>query len=244
MGLPIEDRHLLLPYANQIVRASEPSKIHEARVGLKDYAEAMVADRRAHPKDDLITKLTSGRVDGEPVPNDKLVGMLALALSGGLDTVKNLMGFSCLGLAKRPDLQRRLREDPSIIPVAVEELCRRNGVSNTARLVTSDAVLSGVQLKEGDQIQQFSYLVGLSDATVPHPLELDFDRPMPIPHATFGNGPHRCPGSILAKRELIVWLEEWFPRIGEFRVKDGTVPQQRSASVQNMTELWLTWDTV
>lgn len=242
MDLPIEDRHQLLPLANDIVRSPEPSKIHEARLGIKRYAEQAVADRRARPRADLITKFLTAKIDGQPIPDEMLVGMLALILSGGLDTVKNLLGFACLSLARRPDLQQRLHDDPAIIPAAVEELCRRHGVSHTARLVTRDTVLSGVQLKEDDQIQQFSYLVGLADETVPNPMEIDFDRPMPIPHATFGNGPHRCPGSILAKKELTVWLQEWFPRIPRFAVKPGTIPQQNSGSVQVMSELWLSWD--
>ena len=242
MELPIEDRHALLPHAAAIVRSPEPTKIHEARLALKDYIERAVADRERNPREDLITKIINAKVDGEQIPHDMAVGMLALLLSGGLDTVKNLMGFSCMSLARRPDLQRRLREDPAIIPQAIEELCRRHGVSLTARLVTRDTELAGARLKAGDQIQQFSFLVGLDDATVPDPLNIDFNRPAPIPHATFGNGPHRCPGSILAKKELQVWLQEWFPRIPEFRIKDGTRPQQDAGMVNNVSELWLAWD--
>ena len=82
----------------------------------------------------------------------------------------------------------------------------------------------------------------LRKASLPNPLEVDFSRPMPIPHATFGSGPHRCPGSILAKREVQVWLEEWLPRIPEFRIKQGTTPRQQSAMVNTVSELWLEWD--
>ncbi|SCW90371.1 Cytochrome P450 [Sphingobium faniae] len=242
MELPLEDREMLLPYASAIVRSPEPTKIHEARLGLKAYIEKAVADREANPRDDLITKIINAKVDGEQIPHDMAVGMLALLLSGGLDTVKNLMGFICISLAQQPELQRRLRDEPSIIPHAIEELCRRHGVSNTARLVTRDMEFAGVRLKEGDQIQQFSALVGLDDETVPDPMKIDFDRPAPIPHATFGNGPHRCPGSILAKKELLVWLQEWFTRIPEFRIKAGTTPQQDASMVNVVSQVWLSWD--
>jgi cytochrome P450 len=241
MELPLEDRERLLPYASVIVRSPDPMKIHGARVALKTYVEDAVSDRERNPRNDLITKIINSRIDGETIPHDMAVGMLTLVLSGGLDTVKNLMGFSCLSLAQNPELQRRLREDPSIVAQAVEELCRRHGVSLTARLVTRDMEFAGVQLKAGDQLQQFSYLYGLDDATVSDPMKIDFDRPAPIPHLTFGSGPHRCPGSILAKKELTVWLEEWFKRIPEFRVKPGTVPQQDSSMVLVLSELWLSW---
>lgn len=243
MDLPLEDRERLLPPANEIARSPDPTKIHHARMALKAYIEDAVSEREKNPRDDLITKILNSKVDGEQIPHEVAVGMLTLLLSGGLDTVKNLMGFCCLALAKEPELQRRLREDPSIIPNAAEELIRRHGVSMTARLVTRDMDFLGVQLKEGDQIQQFSYLYGLDDTTVPNPMKIDFDRPAPIPHATFGNGPHRCPGSILAKKEMLVWLEEWFKRMPEFCVKPGTVPQQDSSMVLVLSELWLSWKT-
>jgi cytochrome P450 len=106
MGLPLEDRHILMPVANYIVHASEPGQIQEAQTGLIKYAEAQVIDRRSNSRNDLITKLTNAQVDGKTIEHNMLVGMLALVLSGGLDTVKNLMGFSCLGLARRSDLRR------------------------------------------------------------------------------------------------------------------------------------------
>ena len=242
MELPLEDRERLQPYANAIVRSPDPANIHEARIALMNYVEEAVSDREKNPRNDLITKIINAKIDGEPIPHDMAVGMLTLVLSGGLDTIKNLMGFSCLALAKHPELQRRLREEPSIIPHAAEELIRRHGVSLTARLVTHDMDFAGVQLKEGDQVQQFSYLWSLADSTVPDPLKIDFDRPAPIPHLTFGAGPHRCPGSILAKKEILVWLQEWFKRMPEFRIKPGTVPKQDSSAVLVMSELWLSWD--
>jgi cytochrome P450 len=241
MELPLEDRHELQPFANAIVRSPDPTAIHEARLALKSYIDDVVDARISSPRDDLVTRIINSKVDGQVIERDMAVGMLALLLSGGLDTVKNLMGFSALSLASRPDLQRRLHENPAIIPHAVEELVRRHGVSVTARLVTRDVELSGVQLKTGEQIQQFSFIVGLNEATAPDPLSLNFDRPAPIVHATFGNGPHRCPGSILAKKELAVWLQEWSKRIPEFQVKPGTVPQQDSSMVQVVSELWLSW---
>jgi cytochrome P450 len=164
-------------------------------------------------------------------------------LSGGLDTVKNLLGFVALFLATHPDHVRQLREKPEIIPHAIEELIRRHGVSNTARLVVTDYDFLGVHLKAGDQLQGVTALFGLDDETVPNPMDVDFNRPAPIPHAAFGNGAHRCPGAILARRELKVWLEEWLPRIPEFAVKPGTTPQQAAGMVNNVSELWLSWRT-
>lgn len=242
MGLPPEDKEELLPLADVIVQSSTPHTLTAARMALMAYIQKAVDERKVNPKDDLVTKIINAKVRGKPIEERYAVGMLTLALSGGLDTVKNMLGFCCLFLAKNPGHVKQLRDQPDLIPHAVEELFRRHGVSNTARLVRHDVEFCGVQLKAGDQIQGVSALVGLDDDTVPDPLKVDFSRPPRIPHATFGNGPHRCPGSILAKREIEVWLQEWLPRIPEFRVKPGTVPRQNAGMVNNISELWLSWD--
>lgn len=242
MGLPLEDREQLLPFADAIVQSPDPSAAHEARMGLMRYIEAQIAIRKENPRDDLLTKIIFSKVNGEQIEERMAVGMATLALSGGLDTVKNTLGFLARFLAMNPGHRKQLVDNPEIIPNAIEELLRRHGASNTARLIRKDREFCGVLLKAGDQIQGVSALVGLDDETVPNPLEVDFNRPMPIPHAMFGNGPHRCPGSILAKREIMVWLEEWLPRIPDFRIKKGTTPRMQSAMVNTMSELWLEWD--
>ncbi len=241
LELPLEDRHILLPHADIIAQSPDPQRIHAARLALKDYVEEQIAQRRENPRDDLITQLISAQIGGRTVPHDMVVGMCTLLVSGGLDTVKNMMGFCAKFLASHPDHVRQLRENPKLIPHAIEELMRRHGVSNTARLVRQDYEFLGVQLKAGDQIQGVSCLFGLDDETVADPLTVDFSRPAPIPHATFGNGPHRCPGFALAKCELRVWLEEWLPRIPEFQLKPGCKPKQNGGMVNNVSELWLSW---
>jgi cytochrome P450 len=242
MQLPPEDRNELMGPADAIVRSPHPEQIHNARVALKAYVQKAVDERKTRPRDDLITKILNGKIKGEPIPEDHVVGMCTLVLSGGLDTVKNLLGFIAKFLATHPEHVRQLREKPEIIPHAIEELIRRHGVSNTARLIVKDYEFLGVQLKAGEQLQGVTALFGLDDETVPDPMTVDFSRPAPVPHAAFGNGPHRCPGSILARREVQVWLEEWLPRIPEFWIKPGTAPQQDSGMVNNVSELWLAWN--
>jgi cytochrome P450 len=211
-------------------------------MGLMRYIEEQMAIRKETPKDDLLTKILYADIKGQRIDERMAVGMATLALSGGLDTVKNMLGFHARFLAQNPAHVKQLVDNPALIPNAVEELFRRHGVSNTARVIRKDLEFCGMKLKAGDQIQGVSALVGLDEDTVDNPMVVDFNRPMPIPHATFGNGPHRCPGSILAKREIMVWLEEWLPRIPEFRIKEGTVPRQQSAMVNTVSELWLEWD--
>jgi cytochrome P450 len=242
MGLPLEDREELLPFADAIAQSPDPAACHEARMGLMRYIERQMEMRKNEPTDDLLSKILYAEINGKRIDERMAVGMSTLALSGGLDTVKNMLGFLAKFLAENPGHVKQLVDDPKLIPHAIEELFRRHGVSNTARVIRKDLEFCGVMLKQGEQIQGSGVLVGLDEATVPNPMEVDFSRPAPIPHAAFGNGPHRCPGSILAKREVMVWLEEWLPRIPEFRIKKGTTPRQQSAMVNTVSELWLEWD--
>jgi cytochrome P450 len=241
MNLPAEDRFELMPHADAIVRSPHPTQIHNARLALKAYIQKAVDARKVNPTDDLISKIMGGKINGQVIGEEYVVGMCTLVLSGGLDTVKNLLGFIAKFLATHPDHVQQLRENPDLLPHAVEELIRRHGVSNTARLIVKDYEFLGVQLKSGEQLQGVTALHGLDDETVPDPMTVDFNRPAPIPHAAFGNGPHRCPGSILARREVKLWLEEWLPRIPQFSIKPGTVPQNDAGMVNNVSELWLAW---
>ncbi|MFM0394945.1 cytochrome P450 [Paraburkholderia phytofirmans] len=242
MNLPLEDRHELLPHADVIAQSPDPDAVHHARLALMAYVQRQMNHRKQHPQNDLLTMILNAEINGVKIDERKAVGMATLALSGGLDTVKNMLGFCAKFLALNPAHVKQLVDNPDLIPHATDELFRRHGVSNTARILRKDREFCGVTLKAGDQIQGVSALVGLDDETVENPMVVDFCRPAPIPHATFGNGPHRCPGSNLAKREVMVWLQEWLPRIPKFRIKEGTVPQQQSAMVNTVSELWLQWD--
>jgi cytochrome P450 len=244
MNLPPEDRDILMPYADVIARSPDPHSIHEARLALKQYIHDAVQDRMAAPREDLLTKIINAKVGGEQIDLNHIVGLGALLLSGGLDTVKNMLGFIAMFLAQHPEHVDYLREHPDQIDHAIEELIRRHGVSNTARLVRKDVDFLGVTLKGGDQLQGPTALFGLDDETVPDPMRVDFTRPSPIPHAAFGHGVHRCPGSILARREIKVWLQEWLPRIPRFWIKPGTEPIQGGGMVNNVNELWLQWGKV
>lgn len=147
-------------------------------------------------------------------------------------------------LALNPGHRQQLIDDPALVPNAVEELIRRHGLVNTARLITQDTEFQGMRLKEEEQILVPNHLYGLDERQVDNPLVVDFTRPHPEQHhAAFGNGPHRRPGSFLAKLELTVFLQEWLPRIPDFVIKPGTTPRTASGSVNTVHELHLAWDT-
>jgi len=241
MGLPQEDSPMLLPLARINSQAKDAAVSQANRQAMGDYMWRAVEDRRAHPKDDVLTRVVNSKVDGRPISDEELRGMCTVLLGGGLDTVASMMGFIACFLATHSVQRKQLVDKPALIPQAVEELMRRNALVNTSRLVTQDYQFCGVQLRKDDIIQIPNCFYGIDPQIVDEPLTVDFGRPAPVPMAVFGKGPHFCPGAPLARMELRIWLEEWLPRIPDFHIKPGTTPLVTVGGTNSMQELWLSW---
>jgi len=241
VDVPTADRDKLLHWADQQVRPTSEEEREQSFHHLFAYAAQKVAERRATPGDDLISQLTKAQVDGQPITVEALTPMIFLLLVGGLDTVASAMGFAARFLATSPEHRRELIEHLERIPAAVEELLRRFPVVNQGCVVVSDFEYKGVAMRAGDQIIMPTTLHGLDDRKFEDPLRVDFSRPTPI-HSTFGNGAHRCPGSLLARTELKIFLEEWLKRIPEFRIKPGATPGVRAGVNATIYSLPLVWE--
>lgn len=241
VDVPTADRAKLLHWADQQVRPTSEHEREDSFHQLFAYAAQKVAERKANPGTDLISDLTKAQVDGQPITAEALAPMIFLLLVGGLDTVASAMGFAARFMASNPSHRRELIDHPERIPTAVEELLRRFPVVNQGRMVLHDMTYKGVDMRAGDQIILPTTLHGLDDRKFDDPLRVDFTRPTPI-HSTFGNGVHRCPGSLLARTELKIFLEEWLKRIPDFRIKPGTTPGVRAGVNATIYSLPLVWE--
>jgi len=241
VDLPESDRRTLTELGDKAMRSAGEDDRNAARMQLAMYGMQKVAERRANPGADLISTIATARVDGELLDDATLTGMITLLLFAGLDTVASMLGFFARFLAMNPEHRRELVEHPELIPNAVEELLRRHPIALLAREVTEDFDFSGVRLKAGDMVVAPTPLDGLDEAKFDNPLTVDFHRPKPI-HATFGGGSHRCMGSMLARAELRIFLEEWLSRIPDFAIKPGAAVQVSARSVATLTSLPLIWD--
>jgi cytochrome P450 len=241
VDVPASDREKLLEWADGMVRPAKRDDVHETIKHIMRYAAEKIAERRAKPGEDLISKLTQAKVDGRPMTQDEIVGMVSLILIGGMDTVVSAMSFAANFLAGSPGHRRQLIDRPELIPKAVDELLRRFPVVNQGRLVVKDIEIKGAPMKAGDMVIMPTTLHGLDDRIFEKPLEVDFERPTPI-HSTFGNGPHRCPGSNLGRTELKVFIQEWLKRIPDFRVDPTGRVGTRSGVNATIYRLPLVWD--
>jgi cytochrome P450 len=245
VGLPSADREMLIGWVGCALhdRWTKPEKARQAMIAMRDYIYDQLERRRERPTEDLLTVLVTAEVDGAHLSRDDSMSVAANLLLGGLDTVAAMLSFVARALAMHPDIRYRIRTDPQIINTAIEELLRRHALTNTFRRVVHDTQLSGVEFRAGDLLQVAGTMYGFDETLIERPLDIDLDRKQPIRHAAFGNGVHVCPGQMLARRELKVFLEEFLPRIPDFEIKPGTTPQMTfRGTILSVESLELCWD--
>jgi cytochrome P450 len=240
VNLPAADRPMLLEIARGVVRPDTPEQRTEKLVELREYGMAKLRTRRREPGTDLISDLGRASIDGRLLDDHELGGMLTLLLLAGLDTVASMLTYFAMFMARNPGHRRQLRENPGLVPNATEELLRRYGISVIGREVIADIDFAGVRLNEGDMIISSVSLGNLDPSLAPNPLEVDFARKSPR-HVTFGGGPHRCMGSMLARAELRIFLEEWLPRIPDFAIAPEAELETRVGAVATVQRLPLVW---
>jgi len=175
-------------------------------------------------------ELTRAAIVGAGIDLASAEGLEAITLQAVADRI----GLSKSGVFSRIGSREALQK------AVIEEFVRRFAVANTARLITRDLDYKGVQFKAGDHILPSNVFVGLDDRLNEKPLSVDFEREKSA-HATFGNGPHICPGAVLARREIRVFLREWLRRIPDFRIKPGSKPVLATGMVNGVLELQLVW---
>jgi cytochrome P450 len=200
--------------------ADDPERRERGVRGLVGYFLEEVERRRNDPGDDLISELLQTKVEGAQVEDSVVMGTAALVLIAGVDTTWSAIGSSLWHLATHDDDRRRLVADPSIMPVAIEELLRAYSPVTMARVVTEDFEYAGCPMKAEDKVLMNFPAANRDPEEFEDPDEVILDRAHNR-HVAFGSGIHRCAGSNLARMELRVALEEWLARIPDFALAPG-----------------------
>lgn len=238
--LPRDDQTMLGGWMEQVMRPDGSMSQEEAMGKFAAYLAPYIAERRRNPGADIISTIVGGEIDGAPITDGDATQMCTALVLGGLDTVIAFMSFVMHHLASHPGDRRYVREHLGDIDQIIEELCRRFPVGTNARLVKSDQIFHGVELKAGDLIAAPQILHSVDERVYDRPLETDFAR-NPAGYCTFGHGPHRCPGAYLAKAEVKILLEEWLPRIPDFELEPGADIHVSTGVTAGIFKLPLRW---
>lgn len=209
LGVPAEDRDRFKHWSDTVVQTlggpfTPPEVFQKARESLEELAEYLrefIAERRTNPRDDLISRMVVAEEEGQVLSEDEIFASAILLLVAGNETTTHLIGSGMLALFRNQEEMARLRDDPSLLPSAVEELLRYTGpVHLTGRVPKEDLEIGGQPVKEGDVVIALLAAANRDPAKYENPERLDVAR-NPTDHLGLGDGIHFCLGAPLARAE-------------------------------------------
>jgi cytochrome P450 len=235
LGTPPEDDPTLVHWTNVFTAFEDPevraqwTNTQEVLTEIVEYCGKQIAQRRENPTSDLLTALMAAEVDGEKLDDFEVALFFILLMAAGNDSTRATYSGIMKSLLEQPEIMQRLKDDPSLIPAAVEEGLRMYpAFAFMARAATKDVELQGQTIKEGDRVLLW-YLASNRDETkFENPHVFDLDRHNVEEHQAFGaRGRHFCLGAALARLELKVWIEETLKRMPDLQL-DGEATRVRA----------------
>ena len=240
LGVPEDDGDLFIRLIHEILELGiRNDEIMRNGMGaINRYLAAEIEKRKDAPRDDLITKVVSAKINGERLTDDLALGMLRLLLVAGIDTTWSAIGAALWHLARVPQDARRLVAEPQLMSTAIEEFLRAYAPVTMAREVVKCAEINGHPIEAGNMVLLAFPAANRDPAMFPDADRVIIDR-KENRHAAFGLGIHRCIGSNLARMELTIAVEEWLKRIPDFCLdparpvtwSEGTVRGPRSIPI-------------
>ncbi|HEV3361698.1 MAG TPA: cytochrome P450 [Pseudonocardiaceae bacterium] len=255
LGVPVEDRGLLLRWTNRVIGYQDPEHAEVVRDqagkpinprspamlrDMFDYAHRLADAKRARPADDLMTALVQAEVDGRALDDPELEMFFFLVVIAGNDTVRSALPGGVLALAEHPAQQQLLREAPDLLPSAVEEMLRWHPpVLSFRRTATRDTELAGRQIKRGDKVVVYHISAHYDERQFPDPMRFDIRRE-PNDHVAFGQGPHLCLGAHFARLQMRIFFRELIDALPQIRL-DGEPTRLTSNFINGLTHLPVAW---
>lgn len=228
LGLPATDYAQFQRWSLALIGAAASGSGAEASVALRDYFSRIVEERRAEPRDDLISELVTAEIDGERLDDEAIFSFLRLLLPAGVETTFRSSSNLLLLLLTHPEQLDRVRDDRSLVPAATEEALRvEPPLMLIARTPVRNTVLDGMEVTQGSTVAVWLGAANRDPSRWERPAEFDIDRPA-LPNASFGGGPHLCLGMHLARLEMRVALNAVLDRLPGLRLDPDTeVPRIR-----------------
>jgi cytochrome P450 len=242
LGVPVEDRDFILRMTLQNFGAEDPEYqgLADAFTGsLIDFAHyfmKVVEDRRVTPTEDISSVLAHAELDGQPLPVPQLMGFFGILATAGHDTTSSTIAGGMRALIEHPDQLQRLRDDPSLVPLAVEEIIRWvSPVNSFMRTATADTEIRGQKIAAGESVLLLYSSANRDEEVFDDPDRFDVGR-SPNRHLAFGHGAHICLGAGLARMETRAFFAELIPRLRHIELA-GQPEQVRTFFVGGLKHL-------
>jgi cytochrome P450 len=226
VGVPLEDAQQFHTWSEQINTGPlQPEQGHAASQAMQDYLQPLLDDRRANPRDDLLSDLVHTEIDGHALTAERLWGFLKLLLPAGAETTYRVMGSLLFALLTHPDELARVRDDRSLVPIAIEETLRwETSVTMVSRTATRDVEIAGCPIPAHAAVGVVTGAANHDESRFDDPDEWSLDRGA-FHHLAFGTGPHQCLGMHLARLELTTGLNAILDRLPNLRLDpDAPMP--------------------
>ncbi|MBV9787521.1 MAG: cytochrome P450 [Chloroflexi bacterium] len=252
LGIPRSDIRMLKRYCDDRMLLYAPEIPVEQKLvyvenymAFQRYCEAMIAERRTHPRDDLTTALVEARIDGmTPLTNAEIIVNMLILFFAGHETTSSVIAQMVYLLQRNPEQWQALQADRSLIPAAIEEVVRIGSpVQGEPRTTTEPVELGGTQLPAGARVHVMYASANHDDAVFPNPERFDPRRDNLKRHLGFGWGIHFCLGAALARLEARIALETLLDRLPNLQLAPDHTPEfVPSFFLRNPTRLPLSWD--
>ena len=223
MGVPQEDRGRLFDWSNRMVGLDDPEYATTdgtvASAELYAYVNDLARQRRADPRDDIVTLLVNAEIDGDSLSEVEFDMFMLLLTLAGNETTRNSTSWGMRALIENPEQYARLRDQPELIDSAVEEILRwASPVLHFRRTATADTELHGQRIARGDKVVMWHISANRDEQVFSEPFRFDITR-TPNNHVSFGGGgPHHCLGAYLARMQLRLMIGEIVARIPDMQL--------------------------
>ena len=247
LGVPVADHERFKQWGLDIARGldafmlppdSEVAQRSMAgRRALAAYFRELLAERRAAPREDMLSALIAAEEAGDKLNEDELMATCLLLLVAGHETTVNLIGNGSLALLRHPAELRKLRDNPGLITSAVEELLRFDGpVQRTARIPSEDITIGDHTIPKGEMVMPFLGAADRDPAQFPDPDRLDITRG-DNRHIAFGMGIHFCLGAPLARMEGQIAINTMLQRLPKLALAIDKPEYRQSLTLRGLQAL-------
>ncbi len=239
LGVPDADRPRFRVWSDGVIAAAteQTAETMALAAELLGYFGAVVAERREHPSDDVISTLVHSTIDGQQLEEFDLLMFCMTLLVAGNETTRNLLSHGMLALATHPDQRRALAADRALLPRAVEEMLRWGSpIASFMRTATRDTSLRDVPIRAGDRLLMLYAAANRDEAVFGADADAFRIARDASGHLAFGYGEHFCLGAALARMEGRIAFEALLDAIGDVELA-GPVERLRSVSIHGIVRL-------